>query len=98
MQLLEVFSGDGLLLMLTHLQQLQRRPLLVSRIPLLRYFLRHVCLHLLIENNCVCLQFETSYVRLQFKSSRIGLQFEINHVDLHLGLRVPRSLHLISHS
>jgi hypothetical protein len=35
MQLLEGFSGDGLLLMLTHQQQLQRRSLLVSRIPLL---------------------------------------------------------------
>jgi hypothetical protein len=35
MQLLEGFSGDGLLLMLTHQQQLQCRLLLVSRIPLL---------------------------------------------------------------
>jgi hypothetical protein len=46
MQLLEGFSG-GLLLILTHQQQLQHRPLLVSRILLLlQYFLRHAYLHL----------------------------------------------------
>jgi hypothetical protein len=59
MHLLEDFSGEGLLLMLTYQQQLQRRPLLVNCIPLLVwYFLKHnltrcSCVHLQFESSCV---------------------------------------------
>jgi hypothetical protein len=85
--------------MLTHQHQLQHRPLLVSRIPLLlQYFLIHVCLRLQIQNNYVYLQLDSSYIRLQFMSSCIILQFEISRVDLHLKPEVPCSLHLIKHN
>jgi hypothetical protein len=94
MQLLERFSGDGLLLILTHQQQLQRRPLLVSWIPLLlRCLLRHDCLQF--KTSHICLQFQSSCVRHQFEINRRSLQLKSSCVDLHLGLRVPRSLHLI---
>jgi hypothetical protein len=69
MKLLTWFSGEGLLLMLIHQQQLQCQPILVSRIPLLlQYFLRHVCLYL---------QFKSSRVCPQFESSRICLHLEL---------------------
>jgi hypothetical protein len=54
----------GLILMLTHQQLLQRRPLLVSQTPLLvRYFLRHN----LTKCSRVHLQFECSHVYLHLR-------------------------------
>jgi hypothetical protein len=96
MQLLEGFSGDGLLLIMTHEQQLQRRPLLVSRISLLlRCLLRHI--YLRFETSRICLQFQNSCVHLQFEISQRSLQLKSSRVGLHLRLGVPRSLHLMSH-
>jgi hypothetical protein len=84
MQLLEGFNR-GLLLMLTHQLQLQRRPLLVSWIPLLlRYLMRHVYLRLQIQSSYLCLQFKRSCVGLQFWSSHGSLQFESSRKSLQL--------------
>jgi hypothetical protein len=90
MQLLEGFSGDGLLLMFTHQQQLQHRPLLVNRIHLmLQYVLRHVYLELKtsaaaleLEMDAAALELEMNATALELETDTTALEFESSCVYL----------------
>jgi hypothetical protein len=99
MQLIEGFNGEGLLLILTHQQQFQHRPLLVSRITLLvRYFLRHN----LTRWSHVYLQFKSNHVRLNLGFGVPRSLHLIRHNPLLLCQRwrrmcVPRVNHSRSH-